>query len=120
MKRKTKQFTTAILYDIMANDSKLNPGSDVYTMHFVDENLKKYEVSVDPTYFNFKNWTLILNSKNPYGIYENLILTDRKTNKNVSVISADSRAVKVHSMSIDQIYDWIEEQVKTTNGLFKF
>jgi len=113
-----------ILYDITANQSKINP-SDVYTLYFIDENLKKYEMSVDSSYRNYKNWIAVLNSDNPYGIYSNIRLSTRKTNKKVTVLDADSKPYKVQSLTIDQIFNWVEKRKEeiaeeSNNSLFKF
>lgn len=117
-----KTIISVIIYDIRAAESKLNPGSDVYTLYCIDDKLKKYEIAVDPTYRNFKQWTNILNDPAPYGIYDNLIVTDRKTVKNVSVISADSRAVLYERLTIEQIENWIEKEINKNKpaDLFAF
>ena len=50
------------------------------------------EMTVDPTYRNFyrQGWDHVVRDPNPWGVYQGLRRTDRKTRQGVPVVTADS------------------------------
>ena len=93
-----------ILVDIKEGRSQLNGGSYWrLTFQSLDDGTT-HEMTVDPTYSNFKRsgWNQVVQDEYPYGVYTGLKRTDRQTKSGVPVVSADGRARIVYRCANDQ------------------
>jgi hypothetical protein len=63
-----------------------------------------WEMTVDPTYDNFKRsgWDRVVRDPNSYGIYTHLKRTKRKTREGTPIVSADSPAWQTQALDNQQ------------------
>jgi hypothetical protein len=100
-----------LLVDINTKLSKRGTGDYIYEVGFVDlEDLCYYVSVVDPTMRNWTrcNWELICTGSIPYGAYTGLIRTERRTQQNTPVISADSYPQMITPLSESDIIDILQ------------
>ena len=93
-----------ILVDITEGRSQLNGGTFWrLTFHGLDDGAT-YEMTVDPTYTNFKRsgWDRVVKDEYPYGVYTGLRRTKKVTNKGVPIISADGSARIIYRCENDE------------------
>jgi hypothetical protein len=86
-----------LLVNIEQDLSRLN-GSVFWRLTFLDlDDYTTWETSVDSSYRNFtrSNWDYVVSDTEPYGIYEGLIQTARKTRDGTGVLTADSYPDKI-------------------------
>ena len=92
-----------ILVNIEEGRSQLN-GGRYWRLTFVsiDDGLT-YEMTVDPTYNNFKKsgWDHVVQDDYPFGIYTGLKQTKKKTARGTPVVSADGAARIVYRCADD-------------------
>lgn len=62
-----------------------------------------HEMTVDPTYNNFKKsgWDRVVTDPYPYGVYEGLKRTKKTTKRGVPVVSADGTARLIYRCADD-------------------
>ena len=83
-----------ILVNIEESISHLN-GGRYWRLTFQSiQDGTQHEMTVDPTYNNFKRsgWDHVVADPYPYGVYEGLKRTQKQTNRGMSVVSADGPA----------------------------
>jgi hypothetical protein len=86
-----------LLVNIEEDLSKLN-GSVFWRLTFLDlDDYSTWETTVDHSYRNFSRsgWDRVINDSRPFGIYEGLRQTARKTREGNGVLTADSHPDKV-------------------------
>jgi hypothetical protein len=86
-----------LLVNIEQDLSKLN-GSVFWRLTFLDlDDYSQWETAIDPSYRNFtrSNWDHVVYDTEPFGIYEGLIQTARKTLDGTGVLTADSYPAKI-------------------------
>ena len=101
-----------LLVNIEEDLSKLN-GSVYWRLTFLDlDDYSTWETTVDHSYRNFSRcgWDSIINDSRPFGIYEGLRQTARKTRDGNGVLTADSRPDKIACVdSHEEIFTILEE-----------
>jgi hypothetical protein len=68
-------------------------GTTMWRLRFTDiDNLEQVDMTVDSTYRNFtrSGWDHVVRDPEPWGVYEGLRRTSRKTRTGRTVVSADS------------------------------
>ena len=93
-----------ILVNIDEGRSQLNGGT-YWRLTFVSlDDGTTHEMTVDPTYNNFKRsgWNQIVNDEYPYGVYTGLRRTKKITNRGIPVVSADGPARIVYRCEDDE------------------
>jgi hypothetical protein len=103
MNKGTHMSNQYILVNIEQSQSRLN-GGDFWRLTFqgLDDG-KTYEMTVDPTYTNFKRsgWNQVVTDEYPYGVYAGLRRTDKRTRNGVPVVNADGRARIIYRCADD-------------------
>ena len=92
-----------ILVNIEESISHLNGGRYWrLTFQSLDDGTQ-HEMTVDPTYNNFKKsgWDHVVADPYPYGVYEGLKRTQKQTNRGMSVVSADGPARLIYRCADD-------------------
>ena len=92
-----------ILVNIEESTSHLN-GGRYWRLTFVSiDDGTQHEMTVDPTYNNFKKsgWDHVVADPNPYGVYEGLRRTRKQTKKGIPVVSADGTARLIYRCEND-------------------
>lgn len=92
-----------LLVDITESRSQLN-GGRFWRLTFVSiDDGQRYEMTVDPTYNNFRKsgWDHVVQDSYAYGVYTGLRRTAKKTRLGVPVISADGQARLVYRCADD-------------------
>lgn len=83
--------TKYILVGVQERYSSLNLGS-YYRLDWLEpESLQLFTTSVDSMYNNYRHWRTIVESKQPWGIYDNLKLTAKQDKHGTTILSADSQ-----------------------------
>lgn len=118
----SKSKQTLVLVAIEELHSTLNLGR-YYRIEWLDvDTCQILQTSVDSQYNNYRHWrTIVENNHIPYGIYSNLILTDKRTRSGYGVISADSIAHLDEELTPEQVELLVEALVEEqqTAKLFK-
>jgi len=92
-----------ILVNIEESISHLNGGRYWrLTFQSLDDGTQ-HEMTVDPTYNNFKKsgWDHVVADPYPSGVYEGLKRTQKQTNRGMSVVSADGPARLIYRCADD-------------------
>ena len=92
-----------ILVNIEESTSHLN-GGRYWRLTFQSiQDGTQHEMTVDPTYNNFKKsgWDHVVADPYPYGVYEGLRRTQKQTNRGMSVVSADGPARLIYRCADD-------------------
>ena len=113
-----------ILYDITHKQGKLN-SSTIYTLYWFNTQRpsEQYEMIVDSTYRNYKQWREIIDTK-LLGEYTGIKISTKMTNKKRKVLDADSKAYLEHALTEQDIVEYVSKfsrtQKETTyNSLFE-
>lgn len=89
-----------LLVNIEEDLSKLN-GTVYWRLTFLDvthhPEVTQWEMIVDPAYRNFarSGWDQVIRDPEPFGLYENLRATQRRTQSGTGVLTADSHPEKI-------------------------
>jgi len=99
-----------LLTNIERKQGRLNH-EDIYDLTFLDvEDLTIYACVVDTSYRNYtrSGWDRIIADPTPYGIYAQLIRTQRRNRDGFQVISADSYPCLLTPVTEREIYQIID------------
>jgi len=112
-----------ILVNVAEGRSQLNGGS-YWRLTFVglDDNIT-YEMTVDSAYSNFKRagWNQVVTDDYPFGVYEGLKKTQRFTNRDVPILSADGRARIIYRCeNDDELARLVEANARSFDQPSKF
>jgi hypothetical protein len=84
-----------ILLEITESQSRLNVGVRYWRLTFysIDDGTF-WEMTVDPTYKNFKRsgWNHVVSDPSPWGVYRDLKRTRRISSSGIPIVSADTPA----------------------------
>ena len=95
--------------------SPINTGMFIeYTFFDVDTG-DLLVTNIDSNYRNFNNWYTIVNNPEPWGIYSNLVVTNKRTKKGLKIVSADSYPQLEELATIDQIIELIKIATEMDN-----
>ena len=113
----SKPKQTLVLVSIEDLHSHLNLGR-YYRIEWLDVHAcTLLTTAVDSQYNNYRHWrTIVEQATIPYGIYSNLIGTDKQTRGGLPVISADSQPHLQEALTHEQIELLVEAVLAEQQG----